>query len=36
MNGMKRNPSREVIDKYLAYAEHPSCSLSNMAISHAR
>ena len=37
MNGMKRQPSREVIDEYLAYAEHPSCSLSNMAIylSHA-
>ena len=37
MNGMKRNPSRGVIDEYLAYAEHPSCFLSNMAIylSHA-
>lgn len=36
MNGMKRNPSREVIDEYLAYAEHPSCSLSNMAIYLSR
>lgn len=36
MNGMKRKPSREVIDEYLAYAEHPSCSLSNMAIYLSR
>lgn len=36
MNGMKREPSREVIDEYLAYAEHPSCSLSNMAIYLSR
>lgn len=36
MNGMKRNPSRKVIDEYLAYTEHPSCSLSNVAVYLSR